>query len=133
MDRRFRPPGVPEGVAEVGVNFRRLRPQPQRRLEGGDGLADATERPQGVAEVAVIGSHRGIKGYGAGDHPDGLVRPPALEGDHPQKMQSGGMVGIIGEQPAVDRFGLVETTGLVMPQPLLQHRRPHLGPIRPPS
>ena len=115
------------------MNLRRPRPQPQRRLEGGDRLVDAAKRPQGVAEVTVIGRHRRIKGHGAGDDLGRFRRPPALKGDHAQKMQGGGMVGMIGEQPAVDRLGLVETAGLVMPQPLLQHRRPPPNPIPRPS
>jgi hypothetical protein len=68
-----------------------------------------------VGQIAMINRRPGIDGNRPRDQIDRDIQSPGLAGQNTQQMQRISVTGNLGEDLAVDRFGLSQPPGLVMP------------------
>lgn len=79
--------------AETVVGLGQRRVECQRLPLTGECLAVLAHRAVRLAQIAKIGSRVRPQRDRLGDQPDRLVRPPRLQGDHPQEVQGLGVIG----------------------------------------
>jgi len=82
-------------------------------LEGGDGVGSAADVRQHDAQIAVEFRAARIKGDGAADQFHGCIGLRLLKLDHAQQMQGIGMIGLAGEDLAIEGLGILESPGLM--------------------
>jgi hypothetical protein len=83
-------------------------------LVAGDGRFELVQLAKKRAEVKVIVGDVWRVGDGAADEVGGLVELAGVGEDHGEAVEGAGVVGMFGENPAIDGLGLAEASGAVM-------------------
>ena len=96
-----------QGNAQIAVGLGKVGLEPDRGAQGRDGLIQLALLPEGIAQVAVIGRAVGRQGDGLPDQVHGNVIASHLGRDHAQEMQGIGVVGLDGENLAIELLGLL--------------------------
>jgi hypothetical protein len=113
------PPSVGAGGfrfdAEVVVRLRAIRPQRQRSQIRRDGLVRAVERREGGAQVRVEVPGLRLELDGPAQRLDRDLVLAFLVGEEPELVVGFGVVRPLGEDLAIDRFGVPESAGVAVP------------------
>ncbi len=91
---------------------------------GEDGLVESPLIAKELGQIAVVAGLPRIQGDGAANQIDGQINPPGLPRQHAEQLQRVHLIRVPGKDFPVNRLGLGESPGAVMPD-----RKIHFPPV----
>ena len=107
-----------QGDGESEERFGRIAIEAERLLECGNRVGVLVDRQEHLAAAAVVAPFVRIDLDGAVDQGDRLLGVAGLAGEQAQPMVGVGLIGMLGDDLAIDRLGVGQT-----PSQMMLHRR----------